>query len=366
MIEQLIFIKLNKKELDYSTFTLNMAKKEINSSKEKIKELFIVNYIYKLDTIVDYIKNSYDEDKKELYSNFFTYKALDELIPVTQNDFNNFTDIIYDKTYTPGYLIYIDGYYIFQPFDKSETLPLYYRKNPNIQFDTELSLNTFLKLNPENIEKELELEEEDYYDLRYDFISVHNYYKNRNEFSFVGIIDKETETTNKTIDKLKDVFKLRSKLTNHGNKKRGTNIQTFKGSVCHNSKTRKYLDDIAIKLKIKDFKSYNRENLCNKIMETLYQLEKYSTGDNKKTYLVIPANHPKYKFPINLEDRVEYLKEKVFDILQTKVKFNKKSNKDKTEYTLSFENNVNNEDKEILLKDGWNETKKNNFEIIIE
>ena len=101
-------------------------------------------------------------------------------------------------------------------------------------------------------------------------------------------------------------------------------------------------------------------------METLYQLEKYSTGDNKKTYLVIPANHPKYKFPINLEDRVEYLKEKVFDILQTKVKFNKKSNKDKTEYTLSFENNVNNEDKEILLKDGWNETKKNNFEIIIK
>ena len=266
-----------------------------------------------------------------------------------------------------SWLIYIDGYYIFQPFDKSETLPLYYRKNPNIQFDTELSLNTFLKLNPENIEKELELEEqEDYYDLRYDWESVYNYYKNRNEFSFVGIIDKETETTNKTIDKLKDVFKLRSKLNKQDNKKRGTNIQTFKGSVCHNSKTRKYLDDIAIKLKIKDFKSYNRENLCNKIMETLYQLEKYSTGDNKKTYLVIPANHPKYKFPINLEDRVEYLKEKVFDILQTKVKFNKKSNKDKTEYTLSFENNVNNEDKEILLKDGWNETKKNNFKIIIE
>jgi len=362
-----IYKKLNKKELDYSTFTLNMARKEINTSKDKIKELFIINYIYELETIVEYIKNSYDDDKKELYDNFFTYKALDELIPVTQNDFNNFTDIIYDKTYTPGYLIYLDGYYIFQPFDKSETLPLYYRKNPNIQFDTELSLNTFLKLNPENIEKELELEEEDYnHDLRYDWESVYNYYKNRNEFSFVGIVDKEPETTNKTLDKLKDIFKLRPKITNQGNKKRGTNIQTFKGSVCHNSKTRKYLNDIAIKLKIKDFKSYNREKLCKKIMETLYQLEKYSTGDNKKTYLVIPANHPKYKFPINLEDRVEYLKEKVFDILQTKVKFNKKSNKDKTEYILSFENNVNNEDKVILLQDEWNETKKNNFEIIIK
>ena len=160
--------------------------------------------------------------------------------------------------------------------------------------------------------------------------------------------------------------KIQQVITNQGNKKRGTNIQTFKGSLCHNSKTRKYLNDIAIKLKIKDFKSYNREKLCKKIMETLYQLEKYSTGDNKKTYLVIPANHPKYKFPINLEDRVEYLKEKVFDILQTKVKFNKKSNKDKTEYILSFENNVNNEDKVILLQDEWNETKKNNFEIIIK
>lgn len=362
-----IYKKLNKQELDYSTFTINMAKKEINSSKDKIKELFIVNYIYKLDTIVEYIKNSYDDDTKELYDNFFTYKALDELIPITQNDFNNFTDIIYDKTYTPGYLIYLDGYYIFQPFNKSETLPLYYRKNPNIQFDTELSLNTFLKLNPKNIENELEFEEQNNSnDLRYDWESVYNYYKNRNEFSFVGIIDKEPETTNKTIDKLTDIFKLRSNISTQGNKKRGTNIQTFKGSVCHNSKTRKYLDDIAIKLKIKNFKSFNKGKLCKKIMETLYELEKYSTGDNKKTYLVVPANHPKYTFPINLEDRVEYLKEKVFDILQTVVKFNKKSNKDKTKYTLSFENNVNNEDKEILLNDGWNETKKNNFEIIIK
>ena len=60
--------------------------------------------------------------RKDLFDDFFVQKGLDELIPITENDFNNFTDTIYDKTYTPGYLIYLDGYYIFQPFDKSDNL----------------------------------------------------------------------------------------------------------------------------------------------------------------------------------------------------------------------------------------------------
>ena len=41
-------------------------------------------------------------------------------------------------------------------------------------------------------------------------------------------------------------------------------------------------------------------------------LEKYSEGIDKKTYVIIPSNHPIYPFPYNLEDRVEFLKSKIY------------------------------------------------------
>jgi hypothetical protein len=49
---------------------------------------------------------------------------------------------------------------------------------------------------------------------------------------------------------------------------------------------------------------------------------------------MIPKNHPKLKFPLNLEDRVQYIKNEVEKILSTTVKFNEKI-KDKTIH-LSF------------------------------
>mgnify|MGYP000619053226 CR=1 FL=1 len=55
-------------------------------------------------------------------------------------------------------------------------------------------------------------------------------------------------------------------------------------------------------------------------MDKLLELEKYSKGKDKITYIMIPKNHPKYKFPFNLEDRTEYIKNKVSNILNKKVK----------------------------------------------
>ena len=40
----------------------------------------------------------------------------------------------------------------------------------------------------------------------------------------------------------------------------------------------------------------------NDIKNTLLDYEKYSTGKDKMTYVMIPANHPEYRFPYNLED----------------------------------------------------------------
>ena len=109
-----------KKDLDYSTFTHGLAESEIENAKNEIKNMYITNPVHTLKDIVDYVKNSYLEIKRELFDEFFVYKALDSLTPVTENDFNNFRDTIIDKNNTQGYLIYRDQYYIFQPFDQNE------------------------------------------------------------------------------------------------------------------------------------------------------------------------------------------------------------------------------------------------------
>jgi hypothetical protein len=67
---------------------------------------------------------------------------------------------------------------------------------------------------------------------------------------------------------------------------------------------------IAKKIGLTDFNTDSRTNICNAIRLRLLYLEKYSTEKtgNKKTYTIIPSNHPKYPFPLNLEDRIEFIK----------------------------------------------------------
>ena len=362
-----IYKKLNKSELDYSTFTNEMAKNEIKYAKNRIKELYIIGYIYNLSTITDYVFNSYDEEKQELFDIFYVQKALDELLPITQNDFNNFIDIIYDKTHTPGYLIYVDGYYIFQPFNENENTPIYYRHDYKIDNQAKLSLSGYLSFGSEFIDEEEKLEYDQNLNKQfiYNFDNVMDYYNNRPEFSIVGIIDKELiGKSNKRTKDIEDVFKLRDKKQKEI-KKRGTNIQTFRGSVCSNSKTREYLDNIAIKLKIKNLETFTRETLCNEIMNKLFYLEKYSIGNDKKTYLIIPSNHPKYKFPLNLEDRVEYVKTQVEELIKgINIKFNIK-NKENTKYDISFTHDFSKQDIEKIIEFGW--TKEDNkYSMVIE
>ena len=76
---------------------------------------------------------------------FFVQKGLDELIPITENDFNNFKDIIYDKTYRAGYLIYLDGYYLFQPFDENEEVSMFYREHLPLSNTNMVSVENYVK-----------------------------------------------------------------------------------------------------------------------------------------------------------------------------------------------------------------------------
>lgn len=312
--------KLTKNQLDYSTFVPGLARNEVEFAKKRIKDLYLFGYVYTLNNIIKYIRDKYDENKKDLFDEFYVYKALDELIPISENDFNNFKDTLTDKYNRPGFLIYINKFYIFQPFDQNENIPMYYRTSYNKNISQVISLYDYIKKTPEYKKyKNIDVSDDEITDDKtnvnvnkgvYNFDDVFEYYDNRSEYTYVGIIDKEqSRRKSKQIDEINDVFKIREKRGKILDKKRGTGIPSLKGAVCATSKDRKYLKKVAKSIGADINQNTTRINVCDVIKEKLLHLEKYGTkkDGNKMTYIMIPKNHPDYPFPYNLEDRVEYI-----------------------------------------------------------
>ena len=50
-------------------------------------------------------------------------------------------------------------------------------------------------------------------------------------------------------------------------------------------------------------------------------------GDSKMTYIMIPFNHKKYKFPYNIEDRYKYIIKKIKGLSNTSIRENIKKEK---------------------------------------
>lgn len=353
---------LSKSEIDYNTYQ-DLSLFEIKSIKNQIINLFKIKHIYLYEEIVTHVKNSYTEFQKNLFENTYLDLALDNLMPRTENDFNNFKDIIYDKYNRPGYIIHRDKYYIFQPSNESEYIPLYYRKHINININNLVSINNYIKQNYKNYQ---EVEENIVYkniedtnnnkNNVYNFEDTYEYYSNREENFIVGIIDK-----NLNIDILgeEDIFKIRPPLVKNNDKKRGSGIVSFKGTVCYTYKDKTYLYNLLKKLNkgntnvnIKD-----KHTICKSIQTKLLELEKYSTSkdNNKKTYIIIPFNHPKYIFPYNIEDRILYIVNNINKILGHEIKYNviKKNNN-------IYELNIINEPKLNMVKHILN---KYNFQL---
>ena len=375
---------LSKNDLDYNTFNNELARHEIDNVKEKIKDLYRFKHVYTLSQIIDQVIKSYSKQQQELFDDFFVYKAVDELIPITENDFNNFKDTIYDKYSNSGYLIHRDKYYIFQPFDQNEEVPMYYREIFNKNLMNDLTLVNYMnstyskELEKENINinddqddidnednEDDDLEEDDkitkkdkkskgrYKGLIYDFESNRDYYEDRNENEIIGIIDKSYNRHN---EENNDIFKIRGKRSKILVKKRGTGIPTLKGAVCSTSKDKKYLLNLlkktpnVTKQEIDLVKKETRSDICELLRVKLLFLEKFSTkkDKNKLTYVIIPFNHPVYEFPLNLEDRIDYKLEKLSEIMDQKINANikKDSNgifmdqrkKEYAKYLVEFKN----------------------------
>lgn len=368
-----LYKRILKDNLDTTTFTNSLARNEIETTKKKIKDMYRIKYAYTLNNILNNIKNTFKGEKRDLFDEFFVFKALDELIPTTENDFNNFKDTILDKFNRQGYLIFVDEYYIFQPFDQNEDVPMYYRTINSKPLINRISLSNYIKNNDKF--KEI-IEDDDFVtdehemskDI-YDFDSIMEYYDSRDEFKFVGIIDKEAfKKKSKRLDELNDVFKIREKREKILDKKRGTGIPSLKGAVCSTSKSKEYLEEIAKYLKIKPNFDDTRINICNSIKEALLQNEKYQTGKNKITYIMIPSNHPKYQFPYNLEDRIEYIKKYLNTECSVKnidVKLSKSKDK-KISYKIEFNDSPKIQEHLEFLNKYSSTLNKNKWTIVIE
>ena len=110
--------------------------------------LYKTHFVFTLEHILEYVKSQYPKYKRDLFDNFFVYKALDELIQRNDNDFNNLRDYIFDKFNRPGYIIHRGIYYIFQMFNESERIPMYHRKNyiGASEIVHNMSLNKYLEI----------------------------------------------------------------------------------------------------------------------------------------------------------------------------------------------------------------------------
>lgn len=308
------YIHLSKDQLDYTTFTPKLAENEINNIKDKIKNLYRLKYVYTLHEIMNHIKKIYDKDKKDLFDEFFVFKAINDLLPKNENDFNNFKDTIYDKFNNTGYLINVDKFYVFQPFNLNEDALMYYRSTFNPTTSDKVSLLNYMENTFGYVDDSDTYDDKDNEKYTYDT----EYYRNRPEAKFVGIIDRESGKKSSGKE-LEDVFKIREEKLKETDKKRGTGIQSFTGAVCSTSKTREYLENVSKHLSIKFNKDQNRLSLCHNIMDKLLLLEKYAKGKDKMTFIIVPENHKKYKFPYNLEDRYEHIKNKIKNEIKIKL-----------------------------------------------
>jgi len=313
--ERNIYKMISRENIDNSTFINSLARNEINMIKSLIKDLYIKLHVYTLKQILRYVKKQYTKnDKKDMFDDFFVYKALDELIPITRNDLNNYKDTIIDKFNRKGYLIYINKYYIFQPYDLPEEVPMFYRTTYDTDFTNKLSLFNFIKNTPKYLEyknkQNIKTSDDGFIEKEisyYDFESVLSYYEKRNEFKYVGIIDKELNRgKSKNVSDAKDVFKIRKKRKDLFDKKREIGAPTIMGSVC-TFKEKNYIIKVAKELGITLSKKNNTKgSICDQIRDKMLELEKNNTEGI--TYVIIPANHEKYPFPYNLKDRIEYIK----------------------------------------------------------
>lgn len=125
-------IEITDKNVNTDTYDETFARDDIDLAKEIIKFMYIKDFSYYTDDIVNYVYGINSNINQD-----YIFIALDELI--------NNKEILYDRYYREGILIYRDNLYIFQTIElNNDTTPLFYRKNllNNIKKKISLEENT--------------------------------------------------------------------------------------------------------------------------------------------------------------------------------------------------------------------------------
>ena len=207
--------KLEKGDINYNTFNDELAKYEIILIKNRIKDLYRFKHVYLYDEIKNEIKKSFIEHQAELFEDYFLDQALEDMMPKTENDFNNFKDTLYDKYNKSGYLIQRDKYYIFQPINDNEDITMHYRQNIDLNQKNQVSINNYVKQKFKKSYKKQTPKKEDKQDVDvkednkgYNYDDTFDYYNDRKENFIVGIIDKNTNK----LDKNRIKFKAKKKM----------------------------------------------------------------------------------------------------------------------------------------------------------
>jgi hypothetical protein len=144
------------------------------------------------DEILNEIKKSFLKHQAELFEEYFLDQALEDMKPKLENDFNNYSDTIYDKYNRSGYLIQRGKYFIFQPFNENEDAPMYYRQHLEIEQNNQVSLNNYVKQKFKALyKKDIFTQKENMtkQDESYNFDKTLDYYEEREENFIVGIIE---------------------------------------------------------------------------------------------------------------------------------------------------------------------------------
>lgn len=374
---------LEKNEINYGTFNKKLATTEIQQLKDKIKNLFRFKNIYSYEEILKKITDTLSKHQKDLFEENLLNLALEDLMPETENDFNNFKDTIVNKFNISGYLIQRNSYYIFQPFDEKENISMFERDNLDIDLENPATIQTYLEKNFSDKLKEKTTQVKSKQEKKtkgYDFESIMEYYDDRDEYDIVGIIDKNPLSSSKED---RDNFKIRPKKPKTTSFKRAIGIPSLKGAVC-STKDKKYLLKVISKLPEIDqtifdkSKFKTKEFLCDIIYKRLLFMEKYGTSKNgdKMTYLMVPSNHPELLFPLNLEDRLKYiidtLQKNTSTRIEHKVKkldngiYLNKRNKKLIKYELTFKNSSSFEKERKFIERYGGKLSGKEWKIIVE
>lgn len=312
--DRLMFRKLAREELDYSTYDREMARSEIAVAVRVIVSMYRREYVYTLTDILEGVRDSLEGEMYDLYDPFYVYQALDLLIPTTANDFNNWSVRLRDRFGRSGYLIYVADYYIFQPFGEDENLPAYYRSHYAPEVSGRIVLRDYLQsrqLWQTREDKNARQSSGRRKTRHYDFQTLSDYYQSKPEATYVGVLDGPTPGSVEDLAGEPDQFKLRGRRPRVLKKKRQTGVPSLYGSVCSTSKSMEELAKVCRQIGLPRPKGIPRADLCRQIRDRMWALEKY--GDGTKTWMLTPADHPVHPAPLNLLDREQLFQRRAED-----------------------------------------------------